>query len=90
MYTNQTAALRAAAILVEALPEGTTFGVEVTDADTRDDPGVLNIYTKSLEERDRVILRLGIQHAESTDKVANFISYRLGALLVSLVVEENL
>ena len=86
-HANQRAALMAAAKLVEELPPGTTFAVEVTDEDTLEEPSVLNIYLKPHQHFNHLasLLRLG----EPVDQTETFVSYRMGPLLVSLMEPEE-
>jgi hypothetical protein len=84
-YTNQRAALEAAAQIVEVLPPGTIFSVAVTNDDK---DAVLNIYTRSWAEKPRITRLLNIEDLEPSDTGENFTMYEIGPLMVSIIEEE--
>jgi len=84
-YANQRAALTRAAQLVEALPADTTFGIEVTDEDTYEDPSVMNIYAGSHDDQIKLVRLLGFEQERPVDMGEHFRSYRAATLLVSFM-----
>ena len=85
-FSHQMAELEAAlhAVLVD-IPAGTTFAITITEQDTDTDPGVFNIYTRSPEDRERLIIEMHFDLFTAEDEGESFVSYRLGPLMVSFI-----
>lgn len=87
-FRNHQQALEAAAQLISILPREARWAVTATEADTWEEPTVLNIYTKRGDSSIRIAIAKHYDLSSPVDEGEDFKSYRIGPLLVS-VVEEN-
>ncbi len=88
-YRNQKLALEAAAELVAVLPPETRWAVTATEADTWEDPTTMNVYMKPGDSSIRIAIAKQYSLGSPVDEGEDFKSYRIGPLLVSLVVAED-
>jgi hypothetical protein len=78
-------------LLVQKLPSHAIWALEVTNDDDAESPTVLNIFAEESEWLSLIVsLRLGKATDRSTDeKGEQFISFRQGTLLVSIIEQEE-
>lgn len=86
-WKDQMDALGTALLLIQRLPQGTTWSLTCTNDDTAESPSVLNIYVihegwPQLCERMRLSKPTTRSSREDEDQ---YVSYRQGALLISLI-----
>jgi hypothetical protein len=85
-FPNQRASIQAALQVLDELPQFFRWSLTITEADTWEDPSVLNVFTRPGGAR-RTIGEILNLH-EIVDEGETFTSYRVGPLLVSIVEEE--
>jgi len=90
-FRKQLEAIGSALILVQKLPAHAVWALEVTNDDDAESPTVLNIFAEQDEWLSLIAsLRLGKATDRSTDeKGEQFISFRQGTLLVSIIEQEE-
>ena len=90
-FRKQLEAIGSALLLIEKLPSGAVWALEVTNDDDAESPTVLNIF--ATEEHWPFIitsLHLGKPTDQNTEgKGDQFVSYRQGTLLVSIIEQEE-
>lgn len=90
-FRKQLEAIGSALILIERLPAHAVWALEVTNDDDAESPTVLNIFTEEEQWLPLIAsLRLGKAIDRSTnDKGDQFISFRQGTLLISIIEPED-
>jgi len=89
-FRTQLEAMGSALILIKMLPDGTVWSLTCTNDDDAESPSVLNIFTAEPEwPLFQELLALGKPTDRSTSDGEQFVSFRHGALLVSLIEEEK-
>jgi hypothetical protein len=84
-YRQQQAEIMAAKQVIEELPLNTVWSLFVTDEDTPENPGVLNIFAV---ERAWPVLIDHLRLDRPVDEGETFKTFRVGPLLVSLIEQE--
>lgn len=90
-FQQQLEAMGTALLLIKKLPDGAVWAMTCTNDDDASSPSVLNIFAP---ECDWAIIRsrlnLGKPTDRSTDEISEqFLSFRHGTLLVSLIEQEE-
>jgi hypothetical protein len=90
-FRTQLEAVGSALLLIEKLHAGTVWALEVTNDDDAESPTVLNIFAEQGNWVDIIAaLRLGKATDRSIyEKGEQFMSFRQGTLLISLIEEED-
>lgn len=90
-YRHQIEALEAASTLIQKLPDGVVWALEVTNDDDASSPSVLNIFADEDEWLGMIeTLRLGIPIDRSTHiGEPLFLSFKQGTLLISFIQEAS-
>jgi hypothetical protein len=90
-FKQQLEAIGSALLLIQRLPAHTIWALEVTNDDDAENPTVLNIFAEQNEWLSLVVsLRLGKHTDRSThEQGEQFISFRQGTLLVSIIEQED-
>ena len=90
-FTKQLEAIGTALLLIQRLPAHSIWALEVTNDDDAEHPTVLNIFTDHDEWLSIIgTLRLGKPTDRSTNESGEqFMSFRQGTLLVSLIEQER-
>ena len=87
-FQRQLEAIGSALILIGKLPEGAVWSLTCTNDDDADSPSVLNIYLKPGEEPSAVANTMHLGRF-TDDRGDDFVSFRQGTLLISLVEQEE-
>lgn len=90
-WQTQLEAIGSALLLIQKLPDGTIWSLTCTNDDDATSPSVLNIFAPESEWtllRDRLKLGRAIDQSTRADR-EQFLSFRLGTLLVSLIEQEE-
>lgn len=80
---EQLEALTDARKVIRALPSHTVYSLCVTNDDDREHPSVLNIFLTSSEQKEIIAQMLNLKNPVDTQ--SDFLSYRKGILLISLI-----
>lgn len=89
-FQEQLEAMGTALLMIAKLEQGTVWALECTNDDDADTPSTLNIFTVSSKwDGLRASLKLGRPVDRSTKEVGEqFLSFRQGTLMISLIEEE--
>ncbi len=86
-WEGQLEALGTALLLIQKLPSGTVWAVTITNDDNGNEPSVLNIFYSEPDTFEMLVHRLRL--GAPVDMEDEFTSWRRGALLISLIKENE-
>lgn len=86
-YQDQREAIRRASHILELLPAGYVWALSATEMNSYTDPVTLNVYVADELQQGKVCTMFDFTKPDDAGEM--FKSFRLGPLLVSVVIEED-